>query len=104
MAELRLRLGEPRAAARLLGAAHRYRAITAQPLDSHEGEELDAVIEETQATTGQIGFSVAWAQGEALTLEQAVDDALSWSSGSELPTRTDEARSVGGGRTAVHSK
>jgi predicted ATPase/DNA-binding SARP family transcriptional activator len=76
MAELRLRLGAPRAAARLLAAAHTYRIDMGQPLDDHERGELDDIIEQIRAASGQVGFAVAWAEGVRLSLQEAVQDAI----------------------------
>jgi predicted ATPase/DNA-binding SARP family transcriptional activator len=76
MAELRLRLGAPHSAARLLGAAHAYRTDLAQPLDKREREELDAVIDQTRGAIGNVAFAVAWAEGTGLSVAQAVDHAL----------------------------
>jgi tetratricopeptide (TPR) repeat protein len=76
MAELRLRLGAPRSAARLLGAAHTYRADTAQPLDEHERQAQDEIIEQIRTVLGDVTFAVAWREGESLSLQEATEEAL----------------------------
>lgn len=76
MAELRLRQGSPRAAARLLGATHHHRTAMAQPLDARESTALRGIVESIRGAAGPVGFAVAWAEGEALSLEVATDYAL----------------------------
>jgi hypothetical protein len=76
MAELRLRLGAPRSAARLLGAAHTYRADTAQPLDEHERQAQDEIIEQIRTVLCDVTFAVAWREGESLSLQEATQEAL----------------------------
>ncbi len=88
MGELRLRLGAPVAAARLLGAAHRHRTSMAQPLDAHERAALDDILDEIRSAAGLVAFAVAWADGLELTLDAAIDEAMAWSTGdgSALPS------------------
>jgi predicted ATPase/DNA-binding SARP family transcriptional activator len=76
MAELRLRLGAPRAATRLLAAAHTYRTDMGQPLDHHERGEHDQIVEQARTAAGEVGFAIAWAEGAARSLDEAVEDAL----------------------------
>lgn len=76
MAELRLRQGSPRAAARLLAATHHHRTAMAQPLDARESTALRGIIESIRGAAGPVGFAVAWAEGETLSLEVATDYAL----------------------------
>ena len=82
MAELRLRLGAPAAAARLLGAAERHRTSMAQPLDAHESAALAGIVDETRSAAGPVAFAVAWAGGAALPIDAAVDEALAMPPGS----------------------
>ena len=79
MAELRLRLGAPGAAARLLGAAHQYRASMAHPLDAVERAALERIIQDARVSAGPVAFAIAWAEGTALAFESAIDEALATS-------------------------
>ena len=88
MAELRLRLGAPGAAARLLGAAHQHRSSMAHPLDAVERAELERIIEDARVSAGPVAFAIAWAEGTALALESAIDEALATSGvGAEVGRR-----------------
>ena len=91
MGELRLRLGAPVAAARLLGAAHRHRTSMAQPLDPHERTALDDILDEIRSAAGLVAFAVAWAEGLELTLDAAIDMAIAGSTGDGSARRSGDA-------------
>lgn len=63
-------------AARLLGAAAEMRTVTGHPpiVGSQAIHERNAAI--IRAQLGEEGFAAAWAAGRALTLEQAIAEAL----------------------------
>ena len=76
MAELKLRLGSPRLAARLLAAARLHRAAMAHPLDAHEQAAFEDVVDQTRGAAGPVGFAVAWAEGESLSFVDTIAAAL----------------------------
>jgi predicted ATPase len=63
-------------ASRLGGAAQAVRAAMNAPLSPSEHTDLEHSIAALRAALGEEGFDAAWADGQALTLEQAVDEAL----------------------------
>lgn len=72
VAELALRLGEPRRAVLLLGAATNWRAERAQPLDEQARNRLDEAANQARAAVGAVTFAVLWAEGHSLSLDEAV--------------------------------
>jgi hypothetical protein len=65
-------------AVRLLGAAESIREranILLELIDRADYEHCRAMA---QARLGAAAFAVAWAEGQAMTLEQAVNEALHW--------------------------
>ncbi len=68
--------GRHRQASRLLGAADALREMLGyQPL-ADELADHDACVAAAQAGLGESAFAAAWAEGRAMTLEQAIDIAL----------------------------
>lgn len=64
----------PARAARIFGAAERLRQELGSPLPPTERERYDLQIAVARAALGDDGaFDVAWAEGRAMTLEQAVE-------------------------------
>ena len=69
--------GHPARAARLWGAAAaQHQALLGRPLPAHEGPTLAQAAESLRARLGAAAFDAAWAEGQAMTLEQAVAYAL----------------------------
>jgi tetratricopeptide (TPR) repeat protein len=70
--------GRPERAARLWGAGEGAREVLGLSLVLAPTERADyeRQVSETRALLGEEGFAVAWAQGRAMTLEQAVAFAL----------------------------
>ena len=64
-------------AARLYGAAASLREAIGSPLGPLGQAEMDRDVAAIRASLGEPAFAQAWAEGRALTLEQAIDDALS---------------------------
>jgi predicted ATPase/DNA-binding SARP family transcriptional activator/Tfp pilus assembly protein PilF len=62
--------------ARLLGAANALRQAIHSPLPPSERESHELSVNEANLALGEHAFSAAWSEGGALTLDQAVDDAL----------------------------
>jgi predicted ATPase/class 3 adenylate cyclase len=63
-------------AARLLGAADQLREILGWHPSPPDQADYDKCRAATHAALGNIVFSVAWAEGRAMTLEQAIEYAL----------------------------
>jgi hypothetical protein len=68
--------GDPERAARLLGAAAALRENRSIPLPPVERADLDRVMAGVRASLGEAAFAAAWAQGQAMPLEQIIDEAL----------------------------
>jgi predicted ATPase len=78
------RLGYPKRAARLLGAAHAAMGslgVNQQPADK---VEVDRFTYEVQQALGEEEFSQAWRKGLAMTIQEATDYALSDAGEDEL--------------------
>ena len=75
----RLDWAEERAdrAARLLGAAARLRESIGLPLPPKDCPKHDRRMAEVRQALGEEGFASAWMKGQSLTLDQAVEYALS---------------------------
>jgi non-specific serine/threonine protein kinase len=71
-------LNQPRRAARLFGATVRRLdgAADGIPLDRGQAARYEHDLAVARAALGQAAFAAAWAAGEALTLEEAVAEAL----------------------------
>jgi hypothetical protein len=75
--------GHPARAARLWGAAAaQHQAVVGRPLREDEDQPFDTPaqaaesLEALRAQLGAAAFDAAWAEGQAMTLEQAVAYAL----------------------------
>jgi tetratricopeptide (TPR) repeat protein len=82
--------GWPQRAAQLGGAADALRASLGMPLAPALSASHAAALETMRAALGEEAFAVAWAEGRALTLEDAVALALTGQSEGEsarMPTR-----------------
>jgi hypothetical protein len=93
LASVSIAVGDPYRAARIFGAEAAARGDTAMFQGRRDRWEDDLAA--VRATLGEAAFEVAWAEGRAMTLEQAIADALedldgSWRAGSgraSPPTR-----------------
>ena len=72
---------DPIRAARLLGAATGVRETIGAPLPAYERAEHDAAVDHVRALLDRAAFSAAWADGRAMTLEQAIEYALAGEAG-----------------------
>jgi predicted ATPase len=68
--------GQPERAVRLLGAGEAYLARTKQSFGQPERGEHDSYIAAARTQLGKEAFATAWAEGQAMTLEEAVAYAL----------------------------
>jgi predicted ATPase/class 3 adenylate cyclase len=67
--------GQPTRALRLVGAAARLRTTLKTPLSSAEQSQLDQALEPARQALGDAA-TTAWEAGRALSLEQAIGEAL----------------------------
>jgi len=67
---------QPQRAVRLVGAAAVVRERFGVPLSPVAGVEFRRHLEEIRASLGDEAYTAAWNAGRALTLEQAIADAL----------------------------
>jgi tetratricopeptide (TPR) repeat protein len=63
-------------AVRLLGAATALRLALGSPPPPADRIAHERALTAIRATLGEAAFAAAWAEGEAMTLEQAIDHAL----------------------------
>jgi len=75
-AELAGAVGEWGRMTRLLGAAMALCEATGKPLDPRWRAECDRLIGGARTALGEDAFAAAWAEGQAMGLEQAVDYAM----------------------------
>ncbi|HEY3230139.1 MAG TPA: tetratricopeptide repeat protein, partial [Roseiflexaceae bacterium] len=68
--------GQPECAARLLGAAEAWFDTIGHIIGQTERAEHDGYIAAARAQLGEEAFAAAWAAGRAMTIEQAVEEAL----------------------------
>lgn len=64
-------------AARLWGAAERLREQISAPLPSKYKEAQDCAVAEVREALGAAVFAATWAEGRGMTMEQAIEYALS---------------------------
>jgi non-specific serine/threonine protein kinase len=76
LASLAARQGQPRRAARLFAWADATRASIDGPRPPVEQADVDRDLAAIRAQLDEATFAVAWAAGQAMTLEQAIDEAL----------------------------
>jgi hypothetical protein len=76
MAGVAAGLGEWQRAARLLGATAGLLESMGGVLDPDWQADVDRYEAATRSTLGEEAFAEAWAEGQAMSLEQAVEYAL----------------------------
>lgn len=77
-------------AVRLVGAASTVREAADAPLLLAERDKLERDIAPASAALGEEGFITATAEGQAMTLDQAVNYALTWAQGRSRATPATE--------------
>jgi len=70
------RTGQPERAARLLGAAGALRETLHAPLAPDEARRCEQDVAATRSALGSDAFAAAWAAGQVLSAEEAMDCAL----------------------------
>jgi tetratricopeptide (TPR) repeat protein len=76
LGEVAVTLGQPEKAARLLGAAEMLREALDNQIWPTQRADHQRAVAATRAALSEETFAVAWAAGRALTLEQAIAEAL----------------------------
>ncbi len=71
-----IREGNAARAARLAGAAEAVNPYVRALLPPDQTADLEACLAESRATLGEATFAAAWAEGKAMSYEQAVEYAL----------------------------
>ncbi|MHC6594289.1 BTAD domain-containing putative transcriptional regulator [Arthrobacter sp. C152] len=77
--------GQAELAVRLLAACATYRVDRGHPLNASEHERVEAMTAKARKNVGPISFALSWARGKALTLRQAVHEALPDADTASLP-------------------
>ena len=86
LAALAAREREAVRAMRLVGAALTVREAADAPLPPTEREKFERDIAPVSAALGEEGVATAVAEGQAMTLDQAINYALTWAQGRSRPT------------------
>jgi tetratricopeptide (TPR) repeat protein len=81
LAGLAARQQRPARAARLFGAAETLREAIGAPLPPSERVDYDRDVAGARAQLGEEAFAAAWAAGRAMTVEQAISEALAEDAG-----------------------
>jgi hypothetical protein len=68
--------GDAARATRLLAAAAAMGQQLGVTPPAHDQARYDQTIKEMRQSLGEEAFAASWAEGQAMTLERAVDDAL----------------------------
>jgi predicted ATPase/class 3 adenylate cyclase len=71
-----VRAGEPQVGARLFGASQRLREEIGAPIQPSELSKYETGVAEIRSALGQEAFDEAWAAGRALSLDDAIAEAL----------------------------
>jgi predicted ATPase len=74
---LAIRDEEPQRAAKLFGAAETLRERIQSPMTDYERDEYDQAVAQVRSMLAEVEFIALWAEGRALTMEQAIEWALS---------------------------
>ena len=67
---------QPERAARLLGAATALLDAMHYTLDTSDRLDYDRIVANVQAQLDEVSYVTAWAEGRAMTVEQAIAYAL----------------------------
>ena len=76
LANLFQRLHQPERAVCLYGAVQALRKELGVPLPSHDQEEQDRCLTELEVLLGKDRYTAVFAEGQAMTMEQAIAYAL----------------------------
>ena len=67
---------QPERAIKILGAAERLREIIKIDMSDMERVEYDREVADLKANIGEKEFTLLWAEGRSMTMEQAIELAL----------------------------
>jgi non-specific serine/threonine protein kinase len=73
--------GRPDRAVRLLGAAEAVRRSIGSPLPDADRSDYEGNVTAARAALGEEAFATGWAEGRAMTLEEAIEFALGGGTG-----------------------
>jgi tetratricopeptide (TPR) repeat protein len=76
LGEVAIALGDAERAARLLGAAAAVRESRNVPIPPIERADVESAVARAQTALGEAAFAAAWAEGQAIPMEQMVAEAL----------------------------
>ena len=76
LASVALAQARPERAARLFGAGEAMREMVNAPLPPADRVDYDRQLAALRMELDETAFAAAWAQGRAMTLEQAIEYAL----------------------------
>jgi len=68
--------GQNERSAKLFGAAEALRELIGSPMTPLERREYDQAVSNLRTQMGEAALAKAWAEGRALTMEQAIEYAL----------------------------
>jgi predicted ATPase/class 3 adenylate cyclase len=88
LAEIAGERRQPERAARLLGAAEALREAIGHPLPPIMREEYDSAVAAARTQMDEDAFAAAWSAGRALSLEQAIAEALAGVASNEVQGNT----------------
>jgi non-specific serine/threonine protein kinase len=91
IADIAGRAGEPEVAARLYGAADSLRARAGRTVEPVFREEFECDVAVARRALGDEAFAQAWAAGQALPPEQAIEEAERFAAARDRPDLTDPA-------------
>ena len=82
--------GQPETATQLLAAAEATLAATGHVLPYSDRADQDRIVADVRSVLGEVSFAAAWAEGQALSLQEAIDFALAAAQLLALPTAVEE--------------
>jgi DNA-binding CsgD family transcriptional regulator len=86
---------QPRRAVRLIGAAWAARELIGEPCSLARRAALERTLEQARVALGGDGYAAAWAEGRAMPLDRAIEDA---SAAPEADAKAAPERAHDGGR------
>jgi predicted ATPase/DNA-binding SARP family transcriptional activator len=100
--ELAIAIGQPLIAARILGAVAAARNAIARPREPIETRQLEPLLARLRDQLGEAGLAAAWAEGEAMSLEEVTAYALDTLSVAAVAQTRPELRIYALGQSRVY--
>ncbi|HEX6506750.1 MAG TPA: tetratricopeptide repeat protein, partial [Chloroflexota bacterium] len=88
--------GQYRRAARLCGAAARIRELSGSRLERPDRPRVEATTAAARSALGDAGFEAAWSEGQELTMEEALEYALTREATAQDAPLTRREREIAG--------